>query len=75
MEKPWIIEAVKAVYFVRPTEPLHKSDIDSRITKFCITHYMEYHPRSALKRERTERKPFTRTDQNPHKTDTKNGRF
>lgn len=40
MEKPWIIEAVKAVYFVRPTEPLHKSDIDSRITKFCITHYV-----------------------------------
>jgi hypothetical protein len=26
---------------------------------------MEYHPRSALKRERTERKPLTRTDQNP----------
>lgn len=40
MEKPWIIEAVKAVYFVRPTEPLHKSEIDSRITKFCMTHYV-----------------------------------
>jgi hypothetical protein len=26
---------------------------------------MEYHTRSDLKRERTERKPLTRTDQNP----------
>ena len=38
--KPWIIEAVKAVYFASPTEPLHKSDIDSRVTKYSITHYV-----------------------------------
>ena len=39
-EKPWIIEAVKAVYFVRPTEPLRKNDIDSRITQFSMNRYV-----------------------------------
>lgn len=38
--KPWIIEAVKAVYFVRSTEPLRKNEIDSRVTKYSITRYV-----------------------------------
>lgn len=38
-DKAYVIEAVKAVYFTRPTEPLRKCDISARVVKFSL----EYH--------------------------------
>ena len=38
--KPFIVEALEAVYFPYPTTPLKKNDIENRIKAFCATHYL-----------------------------------
>lgn len=40
MEKGFIVEAIEAVYFPNPTEPLRKNDIENRIKAFCFSHYL-----------------------------------
>lgn len=39
--KGYISQAVSAVYFVAPTAPLHKGEINSRVTKFAINNYTD----------------------------------
>lgn len=39
--KDYICQAVSAVYFVAPTAPLHKGEINSRVTKFAINNYTD----------------------------------
>lgn len=38
--KEHMADAVAAIYFVSPTEPLEKSEIERRITNYCMTHYV-----------------------------------
>lgn len=39
--KGYISQAVSAVYFVAPTAPLHKGEINLRVTKFAINNYTD----------------------------------
>nr|DAH25680.1 MAG TPA: hypothetical protein [Caudoviricetes sp.] len=39
--KDYICQAVSAVYFVAPTAPLHKGEINLRVTKFAINNYTD----------------------------------
>ena len=39
--KDYICQAVSAVYFVAPTKPLHKGEINLRVTKFAINNYTD----------------------------------
>lgn len=39
--KDYIRQAVCAVYFVEPTVPLHKSEINLRVTKFSVNNYAD----------------------------------
>lgn len=35
-----VIDAVREVYFVEPSSPLHKNDIEMRVTRYCVTRYV-----------------------------------
>ena len=35
-----VIDAVREVYFVDPTEPLKRSDIEKRVTHYCSTRFI-----------------------------------
>jgi hypothetical protein len=39
--KNYICQAVSAVYFVAPTKPLHKGEINLRVTKFAVNNYID----------------------------------
>lgn len=39
--KDYICQAVNAVYFVAPTKPLHKGEINLRVTKFAVSNYTD----------------------------------
>lgn len=39
--KDYISQAVSAVYFTSPTAPLHKGEINLRVTKFAISNYTD----------------------------------
>lgn len=39
--KDYICQAVSAVYFVAPTAPLQKGEINFRVTKFAINNYTD----------------------------------
>ncbi len=39
--KDYICQAVSAVYFVAPTKPLHKGEINLRVTKFAVNNYTD----------------------------------
>lgn len=39
--KDYISQAVSAVYFTSPTAPLHKGEINLRVTKFAINNYTD----------------------------------
>lgn len=39
--KDYICQAVSAVYFVAPTKPLHKGEINLRVTKFAVNNYID----------------------------------
>ena len=39
--KDYIRQAVSAVYFVAPTKPLHKGEINLRVTKFAVNNYTD----------------------------------
>ena len=39
-EKPHIAEAVEQIYFADPFEPLYKGEIDRRVVKYCVAHYV-----------------------------------
>lgn len=39
--KDYIRQAVCAVYFVAPTKPLHKGEINLRVTKFAVNNYTD----------------------------------
>lgn len=40
-DKDYIRQAVSAVYFVAPTAPLQKGEINFRVTKFAINNYTD----------------------------------
>lgn len=40
-DKDYICQAVSAVYFVAPTKPLHKGEINLRVTKFAVNNYTD----------------------------------
>jgi hypothetical protein len=40
-DKDYIRQAVSAVYFVAPTKPLHKGEINLRVTKFAVNNYTD----------------------------------
>lgn len=39
--KDYIRQAVCAVYFAAPTKPLHKGEINLRVTKFAVNNYTD----------------------------------
>lgn len=39
--KDYICQAVSAVYFIAPTKPLHKGEINLRVTKFAVNNYTD----------------------------------
>lgn len=39
--KDYICQAVSAVYFFAPTKPLHKGEINLRVTKFAVNNYTD----------------------------------
>nr|DAF50981.1 MAG TPA: hypothetical protein [Siphoviridae sp. ctvhu9] len=39
--KDYICQAVSAVYFVAPTKPLHKGEINLRVTKFAVNNHTD----------------------------------
>lgn len=39
--KDYICQAVSAVYFIAPTKPLHKGEINLRVTKFAVNNYAD----------------------------------
>lgn len=38
--KSYIADAVREVYFADPSAPLHRNDIEMRVTSFCMTRYV-----------------------------------